>query len=131
MRDLARNLSLVRFKTYKGETEIINKQGFPSGNFAPVYSDIQTARLCVSANKGTSETSQYGTLLDYDRVMTTSDVNCPINEDSVLWLDGASTDEPWNYIVKRRSQSLNGVSYAVKKVTVSQNEVNASADYHN
>lgn len=123
MRDLARNLSAVRFKTYKGETEIVNKQGFLSGNFRPVYSEVQTAMLCVSANKGASETSQYGTLLDYDRVMTTSDVNCPIDEDSILWLDGVSTDEPWNYIVKRRSQSLNGVSYAIKKVTVSQNEV--------
>ena len=55
---------------------------------------------------------------DYDRTMTTTDTACPIDENTVLWLDGASTDEAHNYIVKKRAPWKNSVAYAVKKVTV-------------
>lgn len=50
--------------------------------------------------------------------MTTADTTCPIDENTVLWLDGASTDEAHNYIVKKRAPWKNSVAYAVKKVTV-------------
>lgn len=78
--------------------------------------------LCVSPNKGNSEVEQFGSLEDYDRTATTADTTCEIDEDSVLWVDGADTDGPYNYIVKRRAPWKNSVQYAIKQVEVSEYE---------
>ena len=74
--------------------------------------------MCVSPNKGSTETEQFGTLLDYDRTMTTADERVLIDENAVLWVDGADTDGPWNYEVKKRAPWKNSVQFAIKQVTV-------------
>lgn len=78
--------------------------------------------LSVSPNKGVSETEQFGSIEQYDRTMTTSDAACPIDENAVLWVDGADTDGPWNYIVKEVGRWKNSAQYAIQKVTVSDYE---------
>lgn len=120
MRDLRRNLSTVYFKLYEGQEEIVDEYGNATGSFAPKYGALQTARLCVSPNKGSSESDMFGSLEDYDRTMTTADVNCAIDENSILWLDGQPTDVTHNYIVKRKSRWKNSVTFAIKRVTVSE-----------
>ena len=52
--------------------------------------------------------------------MTTANAECPIDENAVLWVDGADTDGPWNYIVKLVARWKNSAQYAIKQVTVSQ-----------
>ena len=79
---------------------------------------LQSAMLCVSPNKGDSESEQFGTLTDYDRTMTTADTACPIDENTVLWLDGVDTAGPWNYVVKKVAPWKNSVQYAISRVTV-------------
>lgn len=120
MRNLRRNQQPVFFKLYEGQEEIIDQYGNATGSYKPLYSELQSAMLCVSPNKGSSEVQQFGSLEDYDRTMTTADTACPIDEDAILWLDGADTDGPYNYIVKKRAPWKNSVSYAIKHVTVSQ-----------
>lgn len=120
MRNLRRNLQMIFFKLYEGQEEIIDQYGNPTGSYKPLYGDLQSAMLCVSPNKGSSEVQQFGSLEDYDRTMTTADTTCPINEDAILWLDGVDADGPYNYIVKKRAPWKNSISFAIKKVTVSQ-----------
>jgi hypothetical protein len=120
MRNLQRNVTPVFFKTYEGQREIVDQYGNATGSYVPIYSELKSALLCVSPNKGSSEVEQFGTLLDYDRTMTTSDVNCEIAEDSVLWLDGADTSGAYNAVVKRKSPWKNTISYAIQNVTISQ-----------
>ena len=120
MRDLRRNLSIVYFKLYESQEEIVDEYGNPTGSFAPRYGPLQTARLCVSPNKGRSETGMFGSLEDYDRTMSTANTSCPIDENAILWLDGQPTDGPHNYIVKRKAPWKNSVAYAIKRVTVSE-----------
>lgn len=122
MRDLLRNQQPVFFKLFEGEEEITDQYGNSTGFNVPVYSDLKSAMLCVSPNKGTSETKQFGTIADYDRTMTTSDPNCPIKEGTVLWVDGADTDGPWNYQVKLVARWKNSTQYAIKEVNVSTYE---------
>jgi hypothetical protein len=50
----------------------------------------------------------------------------PIDEYSVLWIDklpqlneDGTTDTPYDYIIQRVAKSLNSISIAVSKVTVS------------
>ncbi len=120
MRSLLRNQQPVFYKLYEGQEEIVDEYGNPTGSFIPLYGSLKSAMLCVSPNKGSSEVEQFGSLVDYDRTMTTSDTNCQIDEDAVLWIDGADTNGPWNAIVKLKAPWKNSIQYAIKTVTVSE-----------
>lgn len=120
MRSLLNNQQPVFYKLYEGQREIEDEYGNPSGSFLPIYGQLQSVMLCVSPNKGSSEVEQFGTLADYDRTMTTADTTVPIDENSVLWVDGADTSGPYNYIVKKRAPWKNSIQFAIKQVTVSQ-----------
>ncbi len=120
MRSLKSNQQPVFYRLFEGEEEIIDEFGNSTGSFIPKYGSLRSAMLCVSPNKGSSEVNQFGSSEDYDRTITTADANCPIDENAVLWVDGADTDEPWNYIVKLVARWKNSAQYAIKQVTVSQ-----------
>ena len=122
MRSLLRNQQPVFYKLYKGQEEILDEWNNPTGSFLPIYSELKSAMLCVSPNKGSSEVEQFGSLEDYDRTMTTADTTCDINEDAVLWVDGADTEGPYNYIVKLVAPWKNSISFAIKQVEVSEYE---------
>lgn len=133
MRDLKRNTQKVYYKLYLGEQSVIDQYGNESGSHVPVYSDLMAADLVVSPNKGAAETEQFGSVLSYDRTMTTSDVNVLIDENSVLWVDGADTSGAWNYEVKKRAPWKNSVQFAISQVNVSvfeeyQRKVRAASD---
>ena len=119
MRNLLRNCQPVFYRLYEGEEEIIDEYGNATGSFVPKYSELMSAMLSVSPNKGNSEAEMFGTLEDYDRTVTTADIRCPIDENAILWLDNADTEGPYNAIVKRRAPWKNSISFAIKNVKVS------------
>lgn len=119
LRNLNRNTSLVYFKQYLGHEEIIDDWGNKTGSFNPIYGELMSARLCVSPNKGTSEAEMFGSLLEYDRAMTTADPHCLINENSILWIDGVSVEDEHNFVVVQAANWKNSTAYAIRKVTVS------------
>lgn len=79
---------------------------------------MRYTRANISPATGMSNTEQFGNLDNYDKVIVTGDLECPIDENTVLWIDEPDTTKPYNYIVKRVSKSKNGVSIAVAKVQV-------------
>lgn len=119
MMNLMENMQPVFFKLWQGQEETLDEYGNPTGSYLPIYSGLKCAPLCVSPNKGSAEVEQFGTFADYDRTMTTADTNCPIDENAVLWVDGADVDGAWNYIVKARAQWKNSLQFAIKRVEVS------------
>lgn len=119
MRDLKINQSPVFYKLYLGIKEIVDQYGNATGTYLPEYSELKSAMLTVSPNKGYSEVEQFGTSLDYSRTMTTSDADCEIDENAVLWLDDADTTEPWNYVVVAVARWKNSSQYAVRQVDIS------------
>lgn len=119
MRNLKRNTQKIYFKLYFGEQEVIDQYGNVSGVTVPLYSDLMEADVVVSPNKGMAETEQFGSLLNYDRTMTTADTSVLIDENAVLWVDGADTSGPWNYVVKKRAPWKNSVQFAISQVNVS------------
>lgn len=119
MRSLLKNQQIVYYKRYLGSHEIIDEFGNSTGSYEPIYDVLESAMLCVSPNKGTSEAEMFGSLEAYDRTMTTADIRCPIDEDTILWIDGVDTNAAHNYIVKRRAPWKNSVSFAIQKVDVS------------
>ena len=122
MRSLKRNQQKIYYKLLIGQEEIVDEYGNNTGSFIPIYGDLKTADICVSPNKGSSEVEQFGSLEDYDRTATTADITCDIDEDSVLWVDGADTEGPYNYIVKLVAPWKNSISFAIKQVEVSEYE---------
>jgi hypothetical protein len=75
---------------------------------------------------GETQVQQFGVSENYDKVIVLDDKNAPIDEHSILWVDtlpylneDGTTDTPHDYIVKKIARSLNGVSIAIRKVSVS------------
>lgn len=119
MRNLRKNLEPVFYRLYEGQEEILDEFENSTGTYIPIYSELKSAMLCISPNKGTSEVNMFGSFADYDRTMTTSDTSCKIDESAVLWIDGADTNGAWNYIVKTVAPWKNSISFAIKEVSVS------------
>lgn len=120
MRDLKRNQQTVYYRLYEGQVEIKDDYGNATGTYDPKYSDkLESTLLCVSPNSGSASVYIFGSMTDYDRTMTTANIACEINENAILWLDGADVNGPHNYIVKKRAPWKNSVAFAIKQVNVS------------
>lgn len=122
MQSLRRNTSKVWYQVYQGQTEIIDEYGNKTGSFGDTYGELMFAEMMVSPNKGDATLEVFGTLLDYDRVISTADTSCPIDEQTVLWLDGASTEKPYTHVVRKRAPWKNSLVFAVKQVEVSDGD---------
>ena len=124
MRCMARNKTAFYYALYEGQTEIIDEYGNATGQYSVTYGDPTKARGNVSAAQGEMQTRQFGDSESYDKVIVLDDVNTPIDEYSILWvdtppiIDGGSTDTPHDYVVKKVARSLNSVSIAISKVRV-------------
>ena len=112
MMSLARNASKVLFRLYEGQEDAVDEYGNLTGSPVPKYGELP--------NKGDASIEPFGTLTDYDRTMSTADTTCPISEHAVLWLDGKSTDEQHNYVVKKRAPWKNSIVFAIQEVTVDE-----------
>lgn len=124
MRLMQRNLKTVYYSLYKGLTDVTDENGFKTGEKVETYSDAVKIRASVSPSSGSAQTEIFGSLDSYDRVMLVDDTACPIDENSILFVDKEpevdSTGKPIpDYKVRKVAKSLNGISYAIKKVNVS------------
>lgn len=118
MRCLSRNKQTVYYALYSGKVAIEDENGNETGEYAIAYDGPVKLLANVSAARGTAEQEMFGIGVNYTKTIIVDDVNCPIDEHSVLWIDKA-TSEPHNYVVERVARSLNSVVYAVRKVDVS------------
>lgn len=119
MRNLERNKILIYYNQYLDKDSVIDEYGNETGEYTRIFSEIQKFRICVSSAKGEKIVELFGDNIVYDKVMTTADMQCPIDEHSILWIDETDTSKAHDYIVIAVSKSINGISYAVKKVNVS------------
>ena len=125
MRYLVRNKTKFYYASYIGETEIIDENGFDTGEYEILYSKPTKHYGNISAAQGEMQSRQFGESESYDRVIVLNDVNANIDEHSILWVDtlphlneDGTTSTPHDYIVKKVARSLNGVSIAIRKVIV-------------
>lgn len=124
MRCMARNKTTFYYALYTGQTEIIDEYGNATGQYSVNYGDPIRTLGNVSAAQGEMQTRQFGDSESYDKVIVLDDVNTPIDEYSILWVDtppafdGGSTKTPHDYVVKKVARSLNSVSIAISKVSV-------------
>ena len=126
MRVLLRNKVSFYYALYEGKQEVIDEQGFYTGETKLSYTKPIACLANISAAQGRTETLAFGDNLSYDKTMV-FDIEFfpPIDESSVLWVDvlpelddEGNTSTPYDYIVRRVAKSLNGVSVAISKVDV-------------
>lgn len=123
MKTMERNKTAFWYMTYADRVPVMDEYGNEIGELV-TYNEPVMLRANISPATGSSQVEQFGSLAGYDKVIVTDDVNCPIDENSVLFIDKAVeiTDDGkplYDYTVKRVARSLNSVSYAVTKVSVS------------
>ena len=141
---LLRNQRAFWYCLYDHRVPVVNENGKKTGERIPVYKEPVKMLANISHATGQSSTEIFGNLENYDKVIVTTDMNCPIDENSVLFIDkdvefteartyqesetvlGAATDgietveiPAYDYVVRRVAKSINSISIAVRKVTVS------------
>jgi len=143
---LKRNQKTFYYCLFSEKIPIIDEYGNETGESIVIYADPVPMKANISQATGQSNTEQFGNLENYDKVIVTDDLRCPIDENSVLFIDkepeftegvtidyqqsdtlfGENTATPvtvqtpvYDYTVRRVAKSLNSISIAVKKVSVS------------
>ena len=118
MRTLVRNRTPFWYALYEGNTPDVDEDGYYTGENSPQYTEaVLYEQGNISAARGDAQTEQFGNLENYDKVIVTGDMECPIDENSVLWID-AEPPAPYDYVVTRVGKSINGIAIAVRKVKV-------------
>lgn len=124
MKTLKRNQTPFWYLLYDRKEPVKDEWGNESGETKVLYKDAVKCKANVSAATGSAQVEQFGNFAGYDKVIVTDDLSCPIDENTVLFIDKepeySEDGTPlYDYIVKRVARSLNSVSYAVSKVSVS------------
>ena len=126
MRCLVRNMRDFYYAPYVGRVDIEDEYGNKTGEYEVVYGKPIKCRANISAAQGEVQSRQFGDSESYDKVITLGNVNIPIDEYAILWVDNLPTIEedgttktPHDYIVKKVARSLNVISLAISRVKVS------------
>lgn len=123
MKLLERNKSVFWYLLYDRKEPIVDEYGNETGEERVIYKDAVSLRANISAATGSAQVEQFGNFAGYDKVIITDDKTCPIDENTVLFIDKEPEYEGekplYDYIVKRVAKSPNYISYAVSKVEVS------------
>lgn len=118
MRELEINKRKIHYALYQGYTDTVDSNGYKTGEKTKTYADPVPFRINVSPARGNADREIFGIDCNYTKTMTTADINCPIQEDTLLWIDVDASDQP-DYVVVRKAVSLNDIVYAIREVTVS------------
>lgn len=124
MRLMKRNLSDVYYCQYDSEQPKVDDDGYETGEKQVTYKRPVKLMCSVSPATGYAQVNMFGNLDSYDKVLITDDMCCPIDENTVLFIDKKPefNDEGvplFDYTVRRVAKSLNCISYAISKVKVS------------
>ena len=134
MKLLRRNIRPVWYCLYKRTEDLKNSDGRFTGEKNIIYDEPVEILCNVSPASGYIQNYMFGLLEEYDKIMITDDINCPISESTVLFIDKVpefiekkkknkelewDSSPIYDYVVRRISKSLNHITYVVKKVSVS------------
>lgn len=117
MTDCKRNQQTIYYSLYQGTTDILDSDGNNTGEKTKLYSDPKKLKISLTGGTGNVVVETFGNDDQVNRAMVTHNTKCPIDKDSILWIDVLTTD-PYNYIVTRKAKSINSIVYGIKQVDV-------------
>lgn len=123
MKIMNRNKRPCWYLLYRGTELEKDANGYETGEKSVKYADPVKMEANISPAAGYVQIQQFGQFISYDKVIITDDTACPIDENTVLFIDKKpeyKDGKPlYDYVVKQIAKSLNLVSIAVSKVNVS------------
>ena len=122
MRCLNRNKRKFWYALYEGRVPMKDEDGKFTGEYGNRYSNPIAHKANISAARGETVTRQFGEDESYDKVIVDDDVNLPIDEHSVLWIDTVpSLNEDGSLVLNENEDAVTPYDYEVKKVATSLN----------
>lgn len=136
VRALGRNKQTVYYcLPEEDNVALVDANGNRTGEYVTIYDNAVELHANVSAAKGTADLDLFGDAETYDKVLVTTNLACPISENTVLFVDCApsyaeitvkqKTDSGsvtrlylaplYDYVVIKVAKSINSVSYALRK----------------
>ena len=127
MRGCERNKRKLWYSLYLGKQPVIDEGGKKTGEYNLSFSNPVQLYANYSAGTDTLTIGEYGIQEKYDRMLVVFDKDCPIAEDTRIWInqdpvtieDGEPVYHPHNYVVSAKQDGLNNIRYGLMKVKVS------------
>lgn len=121
---LRRNLQTVWYRLCEGDEVVRDADGLIEGTQTS-YGDPVAIEVSIAPVEGTTVAQAFGYDEQYDRVLLTDDMSCPINEETVMFIDTEPLYEDgvlvntYDYVVKKVAPNLNHIKYFCKRVKTS------------
>lgn len=124
MRDLKKNLRKMHYALYDSEIPIYDESGNDELETRAGYKNPVLFRANLSAGQSNAEESPFGKDVSYDRVISTCDMDLPIDENSLIWVknepvfnaDGTVNPDSADYEVSAPPlDGLNNLLIAIKR----------------
>lgn len=140
MRSLRKNQQPIHYATYSEEIKVYERDEEGNikyiddgdGNLIPIeigvvpgYSDPVLFYANISAGRGSTQEAVFGSDVDYTRTISTSDMSCPIDELTRIWIenepqynaDGTVNADSADYkVAAYPAKGLNNIVIAIKKL---------------
>jgi len=144
VRILSRNKQKLWFSNPYGIDPVVDENGHRTGEKNNLYGKPIKARMSLAissgannlGSQGMADLEPYGVTTGYTHRATTEDMNCPMNEGSIIWTESLDetlwedmTEEEFSeqmdellpayrFRVVRKAKSLNHLIYYLKEVDV-------------
>lgn len=124
MRSLKKNMRPMRYAIFDKEIPIVNDRGELELETMAGYTNPVIFHANLSAGKSNAEESPFGKDVSYDRIISTCDMDLPIDENSIIWVknkpiynaDGTVNGDSADYEVAAPPlDGLNSLLIAIKK----------------
>lgn len=124
MRSLKKNQRPMYYASYDSEIPIVDENGNEELETMTGYTNPVIFHANLSAGKSNAEESPFGKDVSYDRIISTCDMDLPIDENSIIWVknkpvynaDGTVNGDSADYEVAAPPlDGLNSLLIAIKK----------------
>ena len=130
MRDLHSNTREMWYALYTGKTEVVDAHGDYTGDKVASYAEPVSFRANLSATRGTqgftgtgSSYDYFGADIKYDLIISTSNMDLPLNEYSLVWTHeperdggGAVDYSQAEFRVTAVARGLHHMKYAIRSL---------------
>lgn len=87
MRDLKKNQRELWYALYREKIPIVDESGDETGDYTTGYSPPVSFCANLSPGKGSAQAAVFGTDIDFTRSISTTDMELPITETSLIWYE--------------------------------------------
>ena len=108
---MRKNKQTISYQNPTGNvTYEVNADGLKTSTKIPAYTEAANYEIDIRINRGGIWLRNYGISSEWDGIMTTTDKNCPIDQDSLVFFMDRK------FVVNRMDISLNEIKYYLAEV---------------